>query len=223
MGGAYNTSMAYRLAIFDFDGTLADSLAHAVAIFRRLAPTLGLKPFDDVAAARAMPARQLMKKLGVSYFRLPRLMRAFQAAAAEGAENLPLQPGIADMLATLHANGIRLGILSSNREDNIRACLKTHGVEHYFEFILGYPKLFGKARALRRILKAEKIPREEVIYIGDELRDIEAARKARIACAAVSWGWHVPEMLEEAMPVAMLRSPTDLVVMIEASGAMESV
>ena len=202
--------MPYRLAIFDFDGTLADSLAHAVAIFRRLAPTLGLKPFDDVAAARAMPARQLMKKLGVSYFRLPRLMRAFQAAAAEGAENLQLQPGIAEMLALLHERGIRLGILSSNSEENIRACLRTHGVEQYFEFIFGYPKLFGKARALRRILKAEKIPREEVIYIGDELRDLEAAKKARIDCAAVSWGWHVPEMLEEAKPTAMLRTPADL-------------
>jgi len=206
--------MPYRLAVFDFDGTLADSVDHVVAIYQRLGPTLGLKPFDDVAAARAMPARQLMKKLGVSYFRLPRLMRAFQAAAAEGAENLPLQPGIAEMLATLHTRGIRLGILSSNREDNIRACLKTHGVEHYFEFILGYPKLFGKARALRRILKAEKFPREEVIYIGDELRDIEAARKARIACAAVCWGWHVPEMLAEAKPDAMLRAPIDLLALI---------
>jgi phosphoglycolate phosphatase len=203
-------AMPYRLAIFDFDGTLADSIDHVVGIFQRLGPTLGLKPFDDIAAARSMPARQLMKKLGVSYFRLPRLMRAFQAAAAEGAENLPLQPGIADMLAALHAGGIRLGILSSNREDNIRACLRTHGVEHYFEFVLGYPKLFGKARALRRILKAERVPREEVIYIGDELRDIEAARKARIACAAVGWGWHVPDMLEEAKPTAMLRSPAEL-------------
>jgi phosphoglycolate phosphatase len=211
--------MAYRLAVFDFDGTLADSIAHAVAIFQRLGPSLGLKPFDDVAAARAMPARQLMKKLGVSYFRLPRLMRAFQAAAAEGAENLQLQPGIIEMLTTLHERGIRLGILSSNREDNIRACLRTNGVEHFFEFIFGYPKLFGKARALRRILKAEKIPREEVIYIGDELRDLEAARKAKIDCAAVSWGWHVPEMLEEAGPTAMIRTPADLLTLVPGSTA----
>ena len=154
--------MAYRLVVFDFDGTLADSLAHAVAIFRRLAPTLGLKPFDDVDAARAMTARQLMRKLGVSFFRLPRVVRAFQAEAAVGAENLKLQPGIAEMISALHARGLRLGILSSNREDNIRACLRANGVEAYFDRM--------PAKVNRVLAEANRVTSGDANLLADQVQ-----------------------------------------------------
>lgn len=199
--------MTYRHVIFDFDGTLADSLASAVAVFNALAPRFKLRPVVDLDAARRTPTRQLLKQMGVPFWRLPRLIRAFQAAVAEHAHDLELFPGLAPVLGELAGRGHRLGILSSNAEANIRACLRANGVEHHFAFVVGYPKLFGKAKALRRILRAERADRGGVLYVGDELRDIEAAKRARVAVAAVTWGFQAEELLRTARPDYVVHEP----------------
>jgi phosphoglycolate phosphatase len=202
--------MRYRYVIFDFDGTLADSLAAAVAIFNRLAPQYRLTPLADLEAARSTPTRALLKQTGVSFWKLPRVVRAFQAAAAEEAEGLRLFAGLPAALAALASRGPTLGVLSSNREDTIRRCLRANGAEQYFAFVVGYPKLFGKAKALRRILKAERANPAEVLYVGDELRDVEAAVKAKIAVAAVTWGFHAESLLTGAGPTYLVRDPGEL-------------
>jgi phosphoglycolate phosphatase len=211
--------MTYRLFMFDFDGTLADSLGQLVALYNRLAPSLGLKPVTDVEAARATPTRRLLKQLGIRFWKLPRVVRAFQAAVAAEAQAVRLHDGIAAMLGDLAARGARLAVLSSNREDNIRRCLQANGVEDRFAFIVGYPKLFGKAKALRRILRSEGLSRADVLYVGDELRDIEAGRKVRIATAAVTWGFHAESLLAAAGATFLIRQPAELVQLAETAGA----
>jgi phosphoglycolate phosphatase len=203
--------MRYPLIVFDFDGTLADSWASGMEIFHRIGPGLGLKPIADLEAARSLPTRELLKEIGVSFWKLPKVVRAYQAAAAEHADQLKLFPAWPGVLARLAANGHRLGILSSNREDSIRACLHANGVEDYFAFVIGFPKLFGKAKALRRILKQERIDRSQVLYVGDEMRDVEAAKKAKVAMAAVSWGFHTEALLRTIKPDAVLVEPGELI------------
>jgi phosphoglycolate phosphatase len=210
--------MAYRLIVFDFDGTLADSLGPMVAVFNRLAPSLGLKSIVDLETARSTPTRRLLKQLGIRFWRLPRVVRTFQAAVAAEAHELRLHDGLAGVLTELAGRGYRLGILSSNREDNIRACLRANGVEDRFAFVVGYPKLFGKAKALRRILKAERLPRADVLFVGDELRDIEAGRKAKVATAAVTWGFHAERLLAESGPTFLLHRPTELLGLTDETG-----
>jgi phosphoglycolate phosphatase len=202
--------MRYRLVVFDFDGTLADSLASVAAIFNRLAPRFRLRPLADPEAARSVPTRQLLKQMGVSFWKLPRLVKAFRAEAAVGAESLRLFDGLAAALAELAGRGVALGVLSSNGEEAIRRCLRANGVEGYFAFVVGHPKLFGKAAALRRILKAERAARGEVLYVGDELRDVEAAAKAGVAVAAVTWGFHTEALLAAAGPTYLVRTPGEL-------------
>ncbi|MFO0848954.1 MAG: HAD hydrolase-like protein [Gemmataceae bacterium] len=203
--------MRYPLVVFDFDGTLADSLGPALGIFNQIAHDLGLKPITDLEAARSMPTRQLLRQLGVRFWRLPRVVRAFQAAAAEHADELALHAGIPDALRTLHAGGHRLGVLSSNREDTIRTVLRRYEVEHLFGFVVGYPKLFGKAKALRRILKQERADRDGVLFVGDELRDLDAGRKVRVATAAVTWGFQTEQLLTTGNPTVVVRTPAELV------------
>ena len=204
----------YRLIVFDFDGTLADSLAAAVGTYNRIAPGLGLRPIDDIEAARSTPTRQLLRQLGVRFWRLPRLIRAFRAAAADHAPNLALHPGIADLLGELHDCGFRLGVLSSNSEDNIRACLRANGVEGRFAFVVGYPKLFGKAKALRRILRTENVGRGGLLFVGDELRDIEAGKRAGVDTAAATWGFHAADLLAAAGATFVVRHPGELTALI---------
>lgn len=207
--------MPYKLVVFDFDGTLADSLAAAVGIFNRVAEEFGYKPVEDVAAARAMNTRQFLRHHGISLWRLPRLVRRYHAAAADEAERLRLFSGLPATLAALHATGVRLGVLSSNREDNIRRCLRANGVEDLFAFVVGYPKLFGKGKALRRILRAERLERDELLYAGDEVRDVEAAKKAGVAVAAVTWGFHTEAILRESGPDYVVGEPGELAGLVE--------
>ena len=145
--------MPFKLVVWDFDGTLADSLPSAVNIFNRLAPEMGFKPLTDVAAARGTPMRQFLRQQGISLWRLPRLVRKYQAAAAEEADKLKLATGLPAALTAIAAGGAKLGVLSSNREDNIRRCLRANGAEGHFAFVVGYPRLFGKGKALKRIIR----------------------------------------------------------------------
>lgn len=200
--------------VFDFDGTLADSIASAVAIFQRIGPSLGLKPIADPDAARSMPTRQFLKQIGVGFWNLARVVRAYQAAAAEEAHELKLFPDWPETLRLLRERGFHLGILSSNREDTIRTCLRANGVEELFAFVVGYPKLFGKAKALHRILKAQKWERDQLLYVGDETRDIEAALKAKVRVVAVGWGFQRLAVLQEAKPTECIESPRGLLALL---------
>jgi phosphoglycolate phosphatase len=201
----------FKLVVWDFDGTLADSLPTAVRIFNRLAPEMGFKPLEDVNAARGLSMRQFLRQQGISLWRLPRLVRKYHAAAAEEADKLKLAAGLAETLTAIAGSGVRLGVLSSNREDNIRRCLRANGAEGHFAFVVGYPRLFGKAKALKRILRAELMTRADVLYVGDELRDVEAAKKAGVRVAAVTWGFHTVELLRTGAPDFVVSDPCELV------------
>lgn len=206
--------MRFPLIVFDFDGTLADSFARAVVVFQRIGPQLGLKPLADIESARGMPTKQLLKTMGVSFWKLPKLMRAFHAEAAKDAAGLKLFPDWKTVLNELHSAGHQLGILSSNSEANIRTTLAANGVESLFSLVVGYPKLFGKARALRRILKTQKVERSQTLYVGDEVRDIEAAKKAGITIAACNWGFHTESLLATAKPDRILTNPRELLTLV---------
>ncbi len=207
--------MSFKLVVWDFDGTLADSLPTAVGIFNRLAPEMGCKPVEDLSAARAMSTRQFLRQHGISLWRLPRLVRKYQAAAAEEADRMKLVAGLPEVLAALASAGIRLGVLSSNREDNIRRCLRANGVEQHFAFVVGYPRLFGKGKALKRIIRAERLERADVLYIGDEERDIEAAKKAGVKIAAVAWGFHTAELLWSCAPDYVVSEASEVMGVVE--------
>jgi phosphoglycolate phosphatase len=89
--------------------------------------------------------------------------------------------------------------------------LRANGAEQHFAFVVGYPRLFGKGKALKRILRAERLTRSELLYIGDELRDVEAAKKAGVRVAAVTWGFQKTELLRTGTPDYLVSDPNELV------------
>jgi phosphoglycolate phosphatase len=210
--------MPYKLVLWDFDGTLANSLSRAATLFNKLAPEFGFKPIEDLSAARNVSTRQFLRQHGISLWRLPRLVRRYHALAAEEADTLPLFAGVPETLATFTNAGLRLGVLSSNREENIRRCLRAHNAEQHFALVVGYPRLFGKAKALRRILRAERLTRDEVLYVGDELRDVEAAKRAGIRVVAVTWGFHTAELLRTGSPDFIATTVDELVAIVLNAG-----
>lgn len=187
MGNMPNT---YRLAIFDFDGTLADSFPFFVSTFNQLAARhrfSGIAPCD-IPQLRRYSARQLMRHVGMPAWKMPFVANSFRALMEENQAGIALFDGVGELLQELTQQGVTLAVVSSNSRANVERILGPGHAQliHFFEC---GASIFGKAAPLRRVLRKSGIPASEAIYIGDQATDLEAARKARLACGAVAWGY----------------------------------
>lgn len=206
--------MRYELVLWDFDGTLADSWPLGLAIFNEVAAQRGLLPVVDPDAAREMTAMQLMRKHGVSWWRLPGLATQMKNLARARIASVKIFPEIPRILRKLSHLGYRNGIVSSNNVETIQASLQQHHLTEPFEFVLSCKNLFGKGKRLRSLLKELRLQPDQVIYIGDEVRDIEAARQARIDVAAVTWGLNSASLLARYSPTYLIQQPADLLAVL---------
>ncbi len=203
--------MRYRLAIFDFDGTLADSLGWLLDTYDAVAGELGLRRVTaaEVPSLRGRHAREIIRYLGVPRWRIPLLAVQMQALQARDIDRIRLFPGIAEVVDGLAARGVALAVVSSNAEANIRRVLGPDHAGRVAHYACGI-SLFGKRHALRRVLRAARVPPAEAIAIGDELRDLEAAQAAGIAFGAVAWGYATPAALRSGRPTEMFDAPADI-------------
>lgn len=194
---------AYRLLIFDFDGTLADSFPWFLACVNEAALRFRFRPIapEEVERLRGMGARQLMQHLRVSPWKLPWVARWMRRRMAAELDTVPLFTGVGALLEALDRHGVRLAVVSSNSAKTIRRALGPHAA--LLGQVEGGVSLFGKARRLRKVVRAAGVRPEEVLCVGDELRDAEAARRAGIAFGAVAWGYTHPDALRNTRHVAV--------------------
>jgi phosphoglycolate phosphatase len=197
----------YELLIWDFDGTLADTRELAAQTYNQIAARQGFSPITDPVRARQMPTLTFLREHGIPLTKVPWLVKQYLAATADQIHAIRFFEGLSSILRTLKDAGYRLGILSSNSVDNVSACLAANGMQEVFDFVVGYPRLFGKSTAIHRLLKRQGISRKGVLYVGDEVRDMEAARKAGVDGAAVGWGFHSLEILVNERPKFLWTTP----------------
>lgn len=190
----------YRLAIFDFDGTLADTFPLFVPLTNRLAERHGFRPIDagEADALRGLDARELMARLGIRTWQMPRIAADYRAMMEAPGTPVPLFSGVPQMLESLAAAGLRLAVLTSNTRQVVERALGP--VAARFEAFDCGVSLFGKGRRLRRLVRASRADPARTIYIGDELRDLDGARQAGIAFGGVAWGFARPDVLRSAGP-----------------------
>jgi phosphoglycolate phosphatase len=74
--------------------------------------------------------------------------------------------------------------------------------------------MFGKASKFRQVLRQTGVAAANAIAIGDETRDIEASRKAGIACGAVGWGYATPVLLRTHNPDHLFDAPADIAALV---------
>ena len=91
------------------------------------------------------------------------------------------------------------GIVTTNSGKNVARFLQNHGL-NAFDFTYADARLLGKSRLLGKVIRKERLSKADTLYIGDEIRDITAARKAGIGVIAVSWGYNTSQSLAEARP-----------------------
>lgn len=83
-----------------------------------------------------------------------------------------------------------------------------------FDHIYCAKNLFGKERTIGSFIKKLHLKREELIYIGDEHRDIIACQANGIKVIGVTWGFDTLETLEKARPNFIARKPSDILSII---------
>jgi len=193
--------MTYRLVIFDFDGTLADSFPFFMGAFNEMAQKHGFKTLDaeEVPRYRHYTARQLMKHVGMPMWKLPAVAKSFITLMNQKAAGIPVFDGVRETLKNLNERGVVLAVVTSNSAENVQQILgpETMTLIRYMECGMS---MFGKQASLKQVLKQSGIPVEEAIYIGDQVSDLEGARKAKLAFGAVSWGYGTLESLQAHGP-----------------------
>ncbi|HYD52064.1 MAG TPA: HAD hydrolase-like protein [Gemmatimonadaceae bacterium] len=188
--------MPYRLAIFDFDGTLADSIAIVLAAMNEAAARWG---FERVDAERLRELRRLgpleiAERIRFPMWKSPVIARFIRRRVAEQHEQLRLFPGVPEMLDGVLARGVTVAIVSSNAEATVRRVLGAPLAGRVAYYGCG-GSVLGKRRFLRQALARTGVPFAQAIKIGDEIRDLEAARAERIAFGGVAWGYAEPDAL----------------------------
>ncbi len=203
--------MKYKLAIFDFDGTLADSFPFLLSIIDYLADKYHLARInpENISELRKMHTRDLMRQFNVPMWKLPLMGRNVSSLMMKNSGQIQLFEGIDAVLQDLADLGIILVLVSSNSVDVIQQVLGSEISSLFSHFECG-SSIFGKKGRFKKVLKKFDMLPSDVISIGDEIRDLEASQKMNIPFGAVTWGYTDPTILETLNPNYVFQSVSDI-------------
>jgi phosphoglycolate phosphatase len=203
--------MKYKLIIFDFDGTLADSfpwfvqMVNAVAIkykFKQIAP-------EEIDGLRSLSALQLVQHLEIPLWKMPMIANHVRQQMTQDREGITRFAGVDQMLARLHQTGVTLALVTSNADENVRHVLGEENLA-LMSYIECDVSMFGKRARYRKILKQSGVRASETLSIGDEIRDIEASTQERIPFGAVTWGYTHIDALKAHAPAEVFTQVDDI-------------
>ena len=203
-----------KALVFDFDGTLADTFQAVIDSVNDVQERYKFDRIDDPEPFREKHWYDIIRnELRIPFHRMPSFYRRVKRKARKRFLTAELFPEITDLLQAL-SRQFDVIILTSNRADVVKRVLDDNSID-VDEIIAGVP-LFRKAKALTSLLKRRGLRTHELFYIGDEVRDIKACKKANIPICAVTWGFHSKEFLRRAEPDYLIETPAELLQLVLA-------
>ncbi|CAG9164473.1 HAD hydrolase-like protein [Cupriavidus pampae] len=212
--------MSVRLAIFDFDGTLADTYPLFAEVLNGLARKHG---FREVAEAerprlRRLSAQDVLRELQLPLWKVPAVLADFRAIMQSRIGEVRLFPGIDEVLHQMLDARVDVAVTTSNSSANVQAVLGAALMQRLTAVECGVA-LFGKAHRLRRVVKTTQVAKDQIIYIGDEIRDAVAAARAGVSFGAVAWGYTDLDALLSSSPRKVFRHSADMLTLSVGEGA----
>lgn len=202
----------YKYVFFDFDGTLADTEEVNFVIYQKLAEKYNLRniTIDELGHIKKMSAKELIAYVELKKRYLPFLLKRGKNLLTQDMKNIkPCKSDIMDTVIKLKDMGIKTAIITTNSKTNVQVFLEKYN-ENIFDYVAS-ASMFGKESKMKRIIKKEKLKNSEVLYVGDEIRDIHAAKNAGIDVASVSWGYNTVESLRKHKPNYLISEPFELI------------
>ena len=206
-----------KYVIFDFDGTIADTLPFSFAKFLEIANKTEVDELRDKKILDEIRLKSCKDLLNMEFnevwLKLPfvvNIIKKMQTELEKDIKRIKFFPGVKKFLFDLKKEGYKLAIISSNRKENINKFITLNKL-NVFEFVHGKTELFGKAGYLEKFLKDFKFKKSEVIYIGDEIRDVTACKKVGIKIIGVSWGLHTIDALKKSGVDYLVKKPQEII------------
>ena len=203
--------MNYKLVIFDFDGTLADTYPWFLSVFEDLAkryrlPVLGK---TDLEKLRALDFSQIQKKYKIPLWKVVLIGSYLKKLMSIQIDKICLVSGMQTVIETLVEQNIKLAVVTSNAEKNVHRVLGPQNTA-FFDFIESGVPFFGKKNTFQKILKKTGIAAHETLSIGDEVRDLKSAHEAQISFGAVTWGYTDLAILQSHSPDEVFDHPNQI-------------
>jgi len=155
-------------------------------------------------------------KLGPAKRRWPILLIRGRRRMAKRINEINPFDGIDEVLSSLHKQGFKMCVMSTNSTSNINSFLARTGFSGYFQAVYGSVGLLNKATALKRILKKNSLKSEDAVYVGDEVRDIIAAKEVNVPVVSVAWGFNGSNRLIKESPMVIVRTRPELLKVLES-------
>jgi phosphoglycolate phosphatase-like HAD superfamily hydrolase len=156
-----------------------------------------------------MSAKELMDYVELKKRYLPFILKRGKTLLNQDIRNVKLcKPDIFTVIKQIKDMGINIAIITTNSKKNVKAFLEQNNAD-IFNFIAS-SSMFGKESKIKKIMRKEKLGCDEVLYIGDEIRDIHAANRAGIDVVSVGWGYNTVESLKKQKPQYLIFEPSEL-------------
>lgn len=207
--------MKYQLVIFDFDGTLADSYPWFLSVYDHLASYFQLPRMekDDLEKLRGVELPKILKERKISPIKAVQIGAYLKQLMNAQIHRVPLVEGMQSVIDSLAEHKIKMAVVSSNAEENVRQVLGLQNASRFVDFECGV-SLLGKKVKFMNILRKSGVPADQALSIGDELRDLKASRQAGIDFGAATWGYTDSEILRLHCPDALLAQPLQILEMV---------
>ena len=197
--------------IFDFDGTLANTVDLVFRLYNDHASEFGYQKVkrEEIPELRRMGYKKAMKLKGIKYRKAPKMAIIISRDMRQHMGEVEPYDGIVDVLSELQSKGFSIGVLTSNDASLVKEFFERHDFPS-FDFIVSEKTYFGKEKALKRIMKRFELQKDQILYVGDEPRDVNSSHKAQIQVIGVTWGLGGEEGFEKNIPDEIVRTPKEL-------------
>lgn len=207
-----------KTVIFDFDGTIADTFPIVLDIFHRVTRRkVHLSNAESLlfrqAALRQVKGRAILRhasELNVPWWHVPFIFLLCRVLLNGRMKDVQPMPGMYQAVKTLHEQGCTLAVVSSNSTANITTFLKKEHLYSYVSYIRGSVRSSRKGEALQQLQKRNPEVFKDAVLVGDEGRDIEAAKEAKLRSIGVTWGYNNVEQLVQEKPDHIVDTAAEL-------------
>lgn len=209
--------MKYKVLVFDWDGTLINSVPHIVDCIRVASDAVGTA-FPGEEASRRIIGLGMQEALESLFgVQSSEFVQAFRMAYSQhffsresGRDDF--FPGVVDTLVKIRAQGVPLAVATGKSWQGMQRALQGLKMEDWFVSVKCADRTASKPdpRMLIELQQELKVEGHEMLMVGDTSFDLEMARRAGVACLGVAYGAHPPEELIELASVGVLGDFKDI-------------
>ncbi|MCQ4316667.1 phosphoglycolate phosphatase [Stutzerimonas zhaodongensis] len=213
-----------RLAMFDLDGTLLDSVPDLAAAVDKMLMLLGRQPVGVAQVrdwvgngSRVLVRRALAGQLqhdDVADELADEALALFMQAYSGGHELTSVYPGVRECLDWLRERDVKLAIITNKPSQFIEPLLEEKGLTGYFQWLVGgdtLPQQKPDPAALLWVMDQAGVEPGASLFVGDSRNDVRAAKAAAVACVALSYGYNHGEPIANEEPSLVLDDLRELV------------